>query len=217
MKWALAGLGGLVAAAAVAVAVVVWAGDSVEGQQTDVRGQGDSEPVLAEDGATMIRSGDGLRFRLAVPTPAAGSYEYPTADQLAPWSTVELHPDVQPGGPDEPEVFTMWVVVFNHPERCTDEACDGDDFAEGAAAAGGIYQGDGRVADGDELELSASIRLGQPPLTGAPLEDPLGAEAHLLVASHGKVVTGTDHWIQLNSPLGNPSLWWGAFFSGEEL
>ncbi len=215
MKWALAGLAGLMVAAAGAVGAIVWTAESAVGEHTNVRGQGNSEPVLAEDGATMIRSGDGLRFRVTVPTPPPGSYEYPTADQLASWSTFESHPEVQPGGPDEPEVFTMWVVVFNHPERCTDDACDGDDFAEGADAAGGIYQGDGRVADGDELDLSAAIRLGQTPLTGAPLENPLGAEAHVLVASHGKAVSGADHWIQLNSPLGNPSLWWGAFFSTE--
>ncbi len=211
MKWTLAGLAGLIAAVVTAAFVVSTAG-SAEGQQTDVRGQGNSEPVLAEDGATLTRATDGLRFRIRVPTPEPGSYEYATADQLAGWSGIETHPDVQVGAP---EVFTVWMVIFNDPAQCTDGSCDGDDFAEGAAARGGIYQGDGRVADGDELELSGSVRLGQTPLTGAPLDDPLGADVHLLIASHGKAATGADHWTQLNSPLGNPSLWWGAFFLPE--
>lgn len=212
MKRSMVGLAGLALATIIAAVVIAASAGSGEGQQTDVRGQGDSEPILADDGATLAREPDGLRFRVEVPTPEPGSYEYPTADQRPGWSTAEAHPVVQVGAP---EVFTLWVVIFNDPDNCTDDACDGDDFAEGAAARGGIYQGDGRVAHGDELELSGSIRLGQTPSTGAPLDNPIGAEVHLAIASHGKAAAGDDLWMQLNNPLGNPSLWWSAFFSNE--
>ncbi len=212
MPWVVAGV--VVVAAAVAFAVVATAGSS-DGQQSDVAGQGGSDPLLAENGATLMRARDGLRFEVRVPTPDPGSYEYPTADQVAAWSPLQDHPVVSVGADGEPEVFTIWLVAFNHPDQCTDGECGGDDFSAGAAAAGGIYQGDGRVADGPELEMTGSIRLGQEPLTGAPLENPLGAEVHLLVAPHGRALTGPEHWMQLNSPLGNPSLWWAATFSPE--
>ncbi len=215
VRWAPAGLAGLVAALALVGLGVVATADSAEGQQSDVAGQGGSEPALADGGATLVRDPDGLRLSLSVPTPEAGSYEYPSGDQIADWSPVQGHPEVVAGGPDEPEVFTVWMVVFNHPSRCTDGACDRDDFREGAAAKGGMYQADGRVADEADLEATASIRLGQVPLTGAPMENPLGAEVHVAIAPHGKAVAGAGHWVQLNSPLGNPSLWWAATFPAE--
>jgi hypothetical protein len=49
-------------------------------------------------------------------------------------------------------------IVFNYPERCTDGSCDVDDLAEDATVKGGVYQADGRVAEGEGLEFDGSVR-----------------------------------------------------------
>lgn len=182
------------------------------GETADIGAQGSDGEPAAIDGATIERGRDGIGFRMDMPTPAPGSYVYPTADMMPPFGSA--HPEVSVGGPGEPEVFTLWFIVFNNPDQCTDDTCNIDDIGLDAPARGGVYQGDGRVADGDELVLEGRIRLGQEPITGAPLEDPTGAMVHLLIAPHGKVLTGSDEWRQLNGPIGNLSLWWVAEFPG---
>jgi hypothetical protein len=199
----------LIGIVGVAAAVLFLRADVDVAERADVRSQGTDESVMAAEGASLTRSLDGIRLRIIVPTPAPGSYEYPTGDMIPEGAA--LHPEVVPGGPDDPEVFTLWVFVFNHPERCTD-SCDFDDLALDAPAKGGVYQGDGRVAVDDELELSGAVRLGQAPVNGSALENPLGAEVHLAIAPHGRKLDGADGWRQLNGPLGNPSLWWAASF-----
>ncbi|GMR03164.1 MAG: hypothetical protein BMS9Abin20_1535 [Acidimicrobiia bacterium] len=211
MKWLIAGLAGLAGIIVVAAIIVVSTGDTEPGERADIAGQGGEGSVLAVDGARLDRADDGLVVGASVPTPTPGSYEYPTGDMVAKWATP--HPDVEVGGPGEPEAFTMWAIIFNYPELCTDDSCDLDDLAEGAAAKGGVYQADGRIAEEAEVEFVGSIRLGQPPRTGSALENPLEAEVHLAIAPHGKALSGADGWRQLNGPLGNPTLWWAATFS----
>jgi hypothetical protein len=123
------------------------------------------------------------------------------------------HPEVVPGGSDVPEVFTLWAFVFNHPQLCTDDTCDLDDLDEDAPAKGGVFQVDGRILEGAELDLAGSVRLGQEPIAGSPLKEPMGAEVHLAVAPHGMALTGPDLERQLNGPLGNSTLWWAAAFT----
>jgi hypothetical protein len=210
MKWLIAGITGL-AGIVVAAAFVMIPGDSTDtGERADVAAQGGEGQPIAVEGAWLSRSVDGIRVQATIPTPIPGSYEYPTSDMVAPWA--QPHPEILPGGGDDHEVFTMWVIAFNHPDLCTDESCDLDDLAPDAAAMGGVFQADGRIADGDELELSGSVRIGQVPSTGSPLEVPLGAEVHLAIAPHGRALTGADLERQLNGPVGNPTLWWAATF-----
>jgi hypothetical protein len=211
MKWLIIGIGGIAGIVALVAIVLISAGGSDPGESADFTGQGGEGPLLAESGASLIRSGDGIRVSAIVPTPTPGSYEYPSGDMTPEWSAV--HPVVLVGGPDEPEAFTMWVFVFNYPDMCTDDSCDLDDLAQGAPARGGAYQADGRVAAGDDLDLAGAVRLGQDPASGSALENPLGAEVHLAIAAHGKMLDGSDGWRQLNGPLRNPTLWWAASFA----
>ncbi len=208
MKWLAVWVVGAVVVAAI---VLVLARDTQEGERADFVGQGGEGSALAIDGARLVRGIDGLVVEASVPTPTPGSYEYPTGDMVAKWAAP--HPDVEVGGPDEPEAFTMWAIIFNYPELCTDDSCDLDDLSDGAAAKGGVYQADARIAAEADMEFIGSIRLGQPPRTGSALENPLEAEVHLAIAPHGKALGGTDGWRQLNGPLGNPTLWWAATFS----
>lgn len=192
--------------------LVARGGDDGEGWQTGAIGQqGQPDTPLAERSARIQRRADGVAVEVVVPTPAPGSYEYPTGDMIPP--TAEPHPPVDPGAGEVPEVFSLWLFVFNDPSRCTDGTCDADDFQPGAAARGGVYQVDGRVGDADELRFEGNIRLGQRPADGAPLDDPERAEVHLAIAPHGRQLPGEDGWRQLNGPVGNPTLWWATSFS----
>lgn len=206
MRW-------LVAAVIVAVltvaAVAVMAGGDSNVQAASLNGQGGGELMLAGSEVMLERSDDRLVVQLEAGTPEPGSYEYPTGDMVPGWSTE--HPELVPG---RPEVFTTWVVVFNRPELCTDDVCNADDFAPEAAAEGGIYLGDGTIADGDRITMSGEIAVGQRPETGSPLEFPLIADVHVILAPHGKALAGTDLARQLTGPVGNPSLWWGVEFEG---
>lgn len=194
----------------VVVAVIAFGAFPSSGTQTaNVGSQGTEADPVSLDGASLERATDGLRARIEMPTPTPGSYEYPTADMIPPGAPE--HPEVLVGGPGEPETFTLWIFVFNRPDRCTD-ACNDDDLAPDADAEGGVYQGDGRIADGDRLVLGGGVRVGQEPLRGSPLVNPLGAEVHLAIAPHGKALEGRDLRRQLNGPIGNPMLWWGAPF-----
>lgn len=204
-------IGGLVVAAAVILAVRD-SGGSVQTEPLAV--QGPTEDVYAADAASLERRPDGVTGRAVFPVPEPGGYEYPTADQNPEWAPP--HPEVSVGSADEPEAFTMWIVIFNHPDQCTDGSCGADDFGDDTPARGGIFQADGRIVDGDSLDMGATIRLGEEPVHGSPFENPLGAEIHFAIAPHGKALQGADLWRQLNGPLGNPSLWWSAAFAPAE-
>ncbi len=212
-RWIIVAVGVVVAVVAATILAVVLPGDDggAEGWQTaEVRGQGDTEPALAPDGAQLMRRDDGLHVVVEVPTPQPGSYEYPTNEMIPP--TVEYHPPVSPGAADAPEVFTLWLFAFNDGSECTDGQCGPDDTDAGSAARGGVYQADGRIADADTLRFESNIRLGQQPDKGSPLDNPHSAEVHVAIAPHGRALSDTDGWIQLNTAIGNPTLWWGARF-----
>lgn len=179
-------------------------------QTADVGHQGTTDAVYAADSAQLQRREDGLLLQVEMPVPEAGSYDYPTADMVPPW--VETHPPVSRGAQDAPEVFTLWLFAFNTPSGCTDDRCDSDDIGVDTAARGGVHQVDGRVADGDTLRFVGNVRRGQQPLDGSTLIDPVGAEVHIAIAPHGRIRSGDEGVIQLNTPVGNPTLWWGARF-----
>lgn len=198
-------------AALAAIAIIAFrSGDGSKWQTGAIGVQGASDVAMTDDGARLQRRADGILIEVAVPTPTSGTYEYPTSDMIPPWA--EPHPSISPGSGRAPEVFTLWLFAFNESSLCTNAQCDLDDLASGAAARGGSYQLDGRVGEGTELSFSANVRLGQPPMSGVPLDDPLNAEIHVAIAPHGRFHSGEDGWRQLNGPVGNPTLWWAASF-----
>ncbi len=198
------------------VVVVLAATDESNGdvQISDIPGQGGAEPAFATDAARLERRDDGLGATVDAPAPEPGSYEYPTGDMVSPWA--EPHPAVSPGAANAPEVFTLWLIVFNDPESCTDDQCDVDDMAADAPARGGAYQLDGRVAYDKTMTFAGNIRVGQQPDTGSPLDNPIGAEVHLAIAPHGRARAGSEGWRQLNGPVGNPTHWWVTEFLPNE-
>ena len=69
-------------------------------QTVDVVGQGPDGPVVSPDGATLIRTKNGVTVSINMPTPMSQNYNYPDNTYAG-----------------VPEVFTGWLFFFNKPEK----------------------------------------------------------------------------------------------------
>jgi hypothetical protein len=157
---------------------------------------------VAELGATVIRTKNGVSIALTMPTPMPGSYSYPPPNAFQ---------TIAPA-PGTPEVFTGWAFIFNEPENCAvpHECIPPGDFA---AARGGVHNYAGHAISGSgTLNLVGHISVGEPRFGGPfGLEDPVGAEIHLALAPHGVLLPELlpD---QIKTPVGSPPFWWLALF-----
>jgi hypothetical protein len=168
-------------------------------ETADIMNQG-GMGVYAADGARVVRQTDGLRVSVRMPTPEPGTYVYPAGIEAG-----------------HPEVFTLWVFIFNYPQLCTG-TCDGDDIGAGAAAKGSVYGIAGHVASGGWLQLTGRAGIGEPAgappgIEPTPLVNPMGAEIHLAVTSHGALDPATLPE-EFHIPTGSPvcGCWWTADF-----
>ncbi|HVL97723.1 MAG TPA: hypothetical protein VM324_00305 [Egibacteraceae bacterium] len=93
--------------------------------------------------------------------------------------------------------YTIWWVVFNHPQHCTDpfdpafECGPGDLFASGVDAsvlyaAGNVVGGSGRAGFGARLRTGDDSEA----LFGPGLTNPTQAEIHAVVRTHGPLIPG---------------------------
>jgi hypothetical protein len=198
-------LASLLAGGAFLTVAPVAAGGSWE--TADIVGQGPTGPVVAIDGAAVLRQANGLSVRVSMATPTPGSYLYPTGPTGS-------------GAAGHPEVFTLWVFVFFNPEACSGP-CDGPDLMTNPAVVAGAFNGGGHVEGGPNLTLSGHVNHGSR-LFGGPNAESLGtalsqgfdltdAEIHLAVAPHGALDPALlpD---SIGTPVGDPSFWWLAFF-----
>jgi hypothetical protein len=174
-------------------------------QRSDVMEQGGGG-TYERRGAKLVRSDHSLEVTWHVATPWPETYTYPTPDMVPPGAP--LHPPIEPG---YPEVFTLWLFVFDHPELCSDAVCDGNDVGD-TAARGSVYQLDGEIAYGHRLKMGGKVRIGQAAANGLGLSNPLGAEVHVAMAPHGTALDGAELVHQLNSGVGGPPLWFAAAF-----
>jgi hypothetical protein len=88
--------------------------------------------------------------------------------------------------------YTAWVVVINNPVACTASPCSPPDILLNAATDAQLTYGTGHVVgNGGEAGFGAALRAG-PISTGwlpdQGLDDPLGAEVHLVLNDHGPVL-----------------------------
>jgi len=86
------------------------------------------------------------------------------------------------GGVEAGDAYTVWAVVFNSPENCVD-GCGSDDLANPDAEAYSLL-GTGGVARSTVANFGVRIAAGD------QLTDPLGAEIHFVVRSHGPAIPG---------------------------
>lgn len=165
---------------------------------TDVLAQ-DGETVYARDGAQLVRQPNGLAVSVSMPTPAPGSYLYPDGTE-----------------PGHPEVFTLWMLVFNQPQHCGD-SCGLEDIANPLVEFG-VYNVAGHVASGRTLTLAGRVGVGDPAtappgITPHDLSNPAGATVHLAVTSHGALNSSTLPG-EFRRPTGSGACgcWWLALF-----
>jgi hypothetical protein len=173
-----------------------------EMEYADVFGQGPGGPVIAMDGARLVRTEESLIISVRVPTPKPGSYNYPPGNA---WNN-----DAYPG---KPEAFSLWGFVFNDPASCTGGGpgvCTAADARNGTPGAG-AFNVAGHLVAGKVLQLNGNVTFASTPFGGAPLTDPLTAEVHLAIAPHGALQPETLP-NQLQTPIGDPSYWWIAVF-----
>lgn len=162
-----------------AVADQVTAKAGVTTETAVVVGQGADGPVVAGAEATIRRTANGISASVSMPTPSPGTYAYPAAAEAG-----------------HPEVFTLWVFIFNDPEA--------DDWD-------GAFLGAGHAVAGSHLELSGHISRRSEPFVGDGLENPGGAKVHLAVAPHG-ALDPEQLPEQMQTPAGTADHWWFALF-----
>jgi hypothetical protein len=201
-------IGVLTSAVLLGSASVLFAQSAVK-QTTHIVGQGPAGPLVSENGATVIRSKDGISIAFTMPTPVPGSYNYPPPNQFQTVAPV----------PGTPEVFTGWAFIFNHPENClVPNQCvppppGGPAPNDFTRARGGAYNFAGHaVSGGGTLNLIGHISVGDPQFGGPfGLENPAGADIHVAVAPHGALAPELLP-SQFRTPVGGPPFWWIALF-----
>ncbi len=118
-------------------------------------------------------------------------------------------------GLDPDSIYTVWWVVFNTPQGCS-EACNEDDIfdADGNvspnpdASISILWATGGIASNSGEGTFSAYLPEGRPlgeVVFGPGLQDAQGAEVHLVVRTHGAADTG-KLYTQLTSFEPHPAL-----------
>lgn len=111
-----------------------------------------------------------------------------------------------------PGAYTIWYVIFNDPNACSDECGEDDLFLPKTAivwATGGMIHESGIGNFRDKLYVGERREPGsQEAMLGEgldyPLYDPKGAEVHLIVKYHGPASDDPDVlYEQLNTVLGS--------------
>ena len=111
------------------------------------------------------------------------------------------------------QAVTLWFIVFNNPSACASDPCSIVDLIFNPAAQGDFLVGGGNVIGGSEqANLGGALRVGDTsgsgfieigmPERAMGLTNPLGAEVHLALHSHGPAVTGQTLQDQLSSFTG---------------
>lgn len=163
--------GAKLAAAAVASMLVVgltaWAspaaaGATVERVPVNWHMQSGTGPVGDGAEAQLVRRANGISFSLHAR-------------------------DLMPG-----HAYTLWLVVINDPAECDASPCAAPDIFNNPDANGQVVYAAGHVVGGSgQATFSGARRAGDIPegwLADRGLDDPLGAEVHLVVNSHGPVL-----------------------------
>ncbi|MCI0583136.1 MAG: hypothetical protein L0227_09650 [Chloroflexi bacterium] len=200
-------LASLIAAASLVLSATAASAAS-SWESADVVGQGLAGPVVAADGAAILRTPNGVAASLTMVTPESGSYTYPTG---VTGSGVAGHP----------EAFSLWVFIFFNPEECAGAICGPGDLMNDPDVIAGAFNAGGHLEGGANLNLQGFVNkdsftfggpnaetLGHALSLGYDLAD---ADIHLAVAPHG----GLDPALlpgSISTPVGTPASWWLAIF-----
>ena len=190
------------------VATATGASAAANWETANVVGQGLAGPVVAADGAAILRTPNGVAASLTMSTPAPGSYTYPQGGTSS-------------GVAGHPEAFSFWVFVFYNPEECAGAICMPADLMNDLDVVAGAYNAGGHLEGGANLNLNGFVNKSSFTFGGANAEtlgaaqaqgfDLADAEIHLAVAPHGALdpdlLPGS-----ISTPAGTPPMWWLAIF-----
>lgn len=118
------------------------------------------------------------------------------------------------------QAMTLWFIVFNNPFGCSTSPCSVPADLFNPAAAADFLWGGGRVTGKNKTTFaghlavgdtsgSGMIDIGSPDLA-IGLSNPMGAEVHLAIHSHGPALTGQDLIAQLTSFTGGCEVFLGT-------
>jgi hypothetical protein len=89
--------------------------------------------------------------------------------------------------------YTVWVIIINNRAACAASPCAPQDFLLNPATEAQVTYGTGHVVGSSgRTGFGGSIRRGPIPegwLSDQGLDDPLGAEVHLVLNDHGPALT----------------------------
>ena len=107
----------------------------------------------------------------------------------------------------DPGTYTVWWVIFNHPEYCAAAPCMGSDLpgngGDPLIEASVLFADGGFVGPNGKGRFASGLAVGQTKdaLFGPGLVAPHGAEVHLLVRTHGAPLLDALH-AQITTPGG---------------
>lgn len=90
--------------------------------------------------------------------------------------------------------YTLWVVVFNHPDECIvpNECRLADAIADDPAVGVDLINGGAHVVGGSgEATFAGRVKVGDAGIRGVGLLDPFEPEIHLVVRDHGPKLPGS--------------------------
>ena len=184
---------GLIVAAVVLVAVLITAGAALAGEQSE-------RPVFW----SWDLGGTPIGISKLVRTDSGLSASFHT-NELTPGNAV-----------------TLWFVVFNYPQLCSDGRCGPDDMGLDKPAQGDFLFGGGHVAGSSAGNFGGHLKVGDTSRSGLAerlvqrgvcqdieacptpgLTDPEGALVILALHDHGPALTGPALKEQISTFLGD--------------
>lgn len=135
--------------------------------------------------ADTFQASNALTFDTGVPVAGAGTL-------LRDDEGVELR--VEMDGLDSNSAYTLWWIIFNNPDGCSDFACGEDDVFPGGPADAGVRNASGFITGpSGTANTTGELEMGPTP-DGAvgfgELKDSIGAEIHIVIQSHGRPLAG---------------------------
>ncbi len=105
--------------------------------------------------------------------------------------------NLKTAGLEPGHVYSVWLVAFEHPDKCVD-GCGMDDFANPAADATVFGSVAGSVVGGTgKATLAGHVKPGDPTIDilegDGSLDNPLTAEIHFVIRTHGPKIQGMVH------------------------
>ena len=108
------------------------------------------------------------------------------------------------------DAYTIWWIIFNNPDACGEDECQGPDLGT-AAVEGSVMNATGRVADADgNAQFTAFLPVGfmhtEPAsenvrqVFGPGLQNLKGAVIHVVIRCHGEA---TGHFEQISTLWGD--------------